>query len=224
MSLSLRSRVRACGVILLAALPAVAADLTEGEAPPVPVPGSVAEVHECMDRNIPHKPLKQKVRFRAIDALGSECALRTFDYFKKVNDRNRAKLCVKEPLMMRGSNSLGIEASDPNRAADCHFYSPSLKRTRVCPRGSATDLRAPDAVSVSRGHFPRVAIRYQRYPQDPDPLLTDRVRLFALAHVRTITIPIVSYFKPRPQESPGESRSPAFDPEGAASPARRATW
>ena len=133
MSLSRRTRVRLGGVILLAALPLIAADLSEGEAPPVP--GSLEEVHECMERNLPAVPVKQKVRFRAIDALGSECALRTFDFGKEINDRMRAKLCVKEPQMMRGSNSLGIEASDPNRAADCWFYSPSLRKVRVCPRG-----------------------------------------------------------------------------------------
>ena len=133
MSLSRRTLVWVGGVILLAALPTIAADLTGGDAPPIG--GGLAAIHDCLERNVPAGPSKQKVRFRAIDAMGSECVLRTFDYSKKVNDRMRAKLCVKEPLEMRGGKVLGVEASDPNRAPDCQFYSPNLQKWRICPRG-----------------------------------------------------------------------------------------
>ena len=132
----------AAGLVALAPW-STAAELPRGDAPPAP--GSLEEFERaCSKRNVPAESVTKRLRFRAVDALGSECLLRTIDMGKRIRERTHGKLCVTEPERLRGSNILGIEASDPERLPDCWFYSRSTRKSRICPRGGGGTFMCTD--------------------------------------------------------------------------------
>lgn len=89
------------------------------------------EVIACVNRNIPKKSSQQTVHFTSVDRIGGERELRgTLLGIRSSDGTRRAKLCIKRPPEMRGSEILSVE--NASSAPETFVYTLELRKpTRI---------------------------------------------------------------------------------------------
>ena len=92
-------------------------------------PAPVQQVRDCLKRNIPKKSSEQTMVFTAIDRIGGQREFRAKMLGMRLADgTRRAKLCIKQPPEMRGSEMLSMET--PDGAPDSFLFTPELRKAK----------------------------------------------------------------------------------------------
>jgi len=105
---------------------------------------AVAEVRDCLRRNIPKSSSVQTVQFRSVDRIGGERSFRGKILGARLDDGlRRVKLCISQPPEMRGSEVLTMETREG--APESFLYTTELRKTkRVTGEGTGGSLFGTD--------------------------------------------------------------------------------
>jgi len=127
----------------LALLPVLAIALFAGSAL-AQKPDPVAEVKDCLKRNVPKKSSVQTVHFTAFDRIGGSREFRGKILAMTMEDgTRRGKLCINQPPEMRGSEVLSMEVK--GAAPENFLYTNELRKTkRVTGDGAGGSLFGTD--------------------------------------------------------------------------------
>jgi hypothetical protein len=107
-------------------------------------PDPIAEVRDCLKRNIPKKSSVQTVHFISYDRIGGSREFRGKILARTMEDgTRRGKLCISQPPEMRGSEVLSMEVK--GAAPENFLYTEELKKTkRVTGDGAGGSLFGTD--------------------------------------------------------------------------------
>jgi outer membrane lipoprotein-sorting protein len=89
--------------------------------------GAVAEVTDCMRRNVPARTSVQTLALRARDRIGSERTIRAKVQWKRFEEGSRVLAVFSEPSDIAGAGILMIGKSGGN---ETFLYSPSTRKVR----------------------------------------------------------------------------------------------
>jgi len=107
-------------------------------------PDPIAEVRECLKRNVPKQSSVQTVHFTSYDRIGGSREFRGKILGRTMEDgTRRGKLCISQPPEMRGSEVLSIEVK--GAAPENFLYTEELRKTkRVTGDGAGGSLFGTD--------------------------------------------------------------------------------
>lgn len=107
-------------------------------------PDPVAEVRDCLKRNVPKQSSVQTVHFTSFDRIGGSREFRGKILGKTMEDgTRRGKLCISQPPEMRGSEVLSMEVK--GAAPENFLYTNELRKTkRVTGDGAGGSLFGTD--------------------------------------------------------------------------------
>ena len=104
----------------------------------------LAEVRDCLKRNVPKQSSVQTVHFTSFDRIGGSREFRGKILARTMDDgTRRGKLCISQPPEMRGSEVLSMEVK--GSAPENFLYTEELKKTkRVTGDGAGGSLFGTD--------------------------------------------------------------------------------
>lgn len=107
-------------------------------------PDPIAEVRDCLKRNVPKQSSVQTVHFTSYDRIGGTREFRGKILAKTMEDgTRRGKLCISQPPEMRGSEVLSMEVK--GSAPENFLYTEELRKTkRVTGDGAGGSLFGTD--------------------------------------------------------------------------------
>ncbi|HXK23695.1 MAG TPA: outer membrane lipoprotein-sorting protein, partial [Myxococcota bacterium] len=107
-------------------------------------PDPIAEVKDCLKRNVPKHSSVQTVHFTSYDRIGGSREFRGKILATTMDDgTRRGKLCISQPPEMRGSEVLSMEVK--GAAPENFLYTEELRKTkRVTGDGAGGSLFGTD--------------------------------------------------------------------------------